>query len=311
MSENDESKSKESAPSADEIALDDIDALLDQEDPSFREELTQVASVQTDVELDEEGSLGELQDEGLNEEAEEEPKSKFKKILFNIKANLKFRFDNFKRFLSQKFFQFLLFLKTKPKEWLQYVLAQLKVVLGFFVAWKNRFAALPRKQKGIVFGVLILSVALIFMTYKNLKGVWLPTLNPPLIQSYYQVADKEHFYGGEDFELFYKAFPRDPDLFLFDKFKVNLKHSEGHRNPMGAFEVVLELDSKDAAIEVQSRQIEFHDLIQREFEDQTYPSMLTDLGKLRLKNQIKKRLDVELSQGWIEDVHFQTFILKP
>ena len=168
----------------------------------------------------------------------------------------------------------------------------------------------------MIFAVLFLSVGVIMLTVKNLKGVWIPTLEEPVITSLSQVADAIHELEsvatqGEKAESFFTAFPRSPDLFLFDKFKVNLKPGPDHPNPMGAFEVVLELDSHDSAVEMQERQVEFHDLIQRDFESQTYPSMLTESGKKALKELIKSDLSQKLSQGWVEDVHFQTFILKP
>lgn len=292
-----------------EIALDDIDAILDKEDPSFREDLSQVSTVQTEVELDADGSVS-ISDE-FEEETTTEPKSKFKKIISQFKAGIRYRIQKIKLRLTNMLFSALVFLKTKPKEFLGFLLVQIKAIFGVIGAVFKSFGALSRIQKVTVFAVLLASVGVAMLTLKNLKGVWIPTLNPPLINSMAQLAEQEFTYSGESFEMFYRAFPRNPDLFLFNKFKVNLKPSEGHSNPMGAFEVVLELDSKDAAVEVQSRQVEFHDLIQRQFEGQTYPAMLTDLGKQHLKNLVKKNVDDLLSQGWVEDVHFQTFILKP
>lgn len=293
-----------------EQEIEDIDQLLDEEDPGFRQELSEVAEVKPEVELDEEGGLEDFSESDFEEEAEED-KSKIKRFLFRAKSNIGFRLSRVKIFFTSIVFNSIVFFKTKPKEFFGFLLAQVKAVVGLIQALISRFSALPRKQKGLVLIILSLSGVVALLTMKNLKGVWLPSLNPPIVYSMSQVAEEEFLISESEGQMFYKAFPRSPDLFLFEKFKVNLKPSASHRNPMGAFEVVLELDSKSAAIEVQSRQIEFHDLIQRNFETQTYPSMLTDLGKMQLKNLIKKSLDERLSQGWVEDVHFQTFILKP
>lgn len=293
-----------------EQEIEDIDQLLDEEDPGFRQELSEVAEIKPEVELDEEGALEDFSESDFEEGAEEE-KSRVKRLLFRTRTNLSYRLNRAKIFLTSLIFNSFIFLKTKPKELVGFLLGQLKIVAGAVKGLFSRFAALPRKQKGLIFVIFGLSGVVALLTIKNLKGVWLPNLNPPIVYSMSQVAEKEFLISGSESLMFYKAFPRDPDLFLFEKFKVNLKPSSNHPNPMGAFEVVLELDSKAAAIEVQSRQIEFHDLIQRNFETQTYPSMLTDLGKMQLKNLIKKDLDERLSQGWVEDVHFQTFILKP
>lgn len=293
-----------------EIVHSEIDDLLDQEDPEFRQDLSKMAEIKPEVELDEEGSLSELAEPSADDDELEE-KSRLRMILAGLKSwagyklqKLRLRFRNF-------VFNTVIFLKTRPREFLGFVLSIVLYQLKRVTAATQKFKALPRAQKLLVFVVLLLSAGVIFLTVKNLKGVWLPPLNPPIVSSLGEVADQEFHHSSKNFEMFYKVFPRTPDLFLFEKFKVNLKPSSGHPNPMGAFEVVLELDSKDAAVEVQGRQVEFHDLIQREFESQTYTTLVTEPGKQHLKELIKRSLDEKLSQGWVEDVHFQTFILKP
>lgn len=293
-----------------EILSSEIDDLLDQEDPEFRKDLSQMAEIQPEVELDEEGALSELAEPLMDDEDTEE-KSRLKKIIGGLKAQLGYKLQRLQLRTRNFIFNVILFLKTRPKEFFGFVLSLVLYQVKKVKALLGRFAALPRRHKLIVFVVFGLSVGVVFLTVKNLKGVWLPPLKPPIISSLGEVADQEFLHSSKDLEMFYRAFPRTPDLFLFEKFKVNLKPSSEHPNPMGAFEVVLQLDSKDAAVEVQGRQVEFHDLIQREFESQTYPSLVTDLGKRHLKELIKRSLDERLSQGWVEDVHFQTFILKP
>ena len=79
-------------------------------------------------------------------------------------------------------------------------------------------------------------------------------------------------------------------------------------NPMGAFELVVELDSDDTAIEVRDREVEFFDHVQRVFEDETFRDLETVLGKDRLKSRIKRELNHKLTQGWVKDVKFKTFV---
>ncbi len=110
--------------------------------------------------------------------------------------------------------------------------------------------------------------------------------------------------------LFFGAFPQDPEIYL-NKIKVNLKAGPGHPNPMGAFEIYVQVDSHDTAIELQHRDVEMHDLVQRVIEGTSYTEVVTDLGKNRLKGLIKKEIDHALTQGWVADIHFKTFILKP
>jgi flagellar basal body-associated protein FliL len=80
---------------------------------------------------------------------------------------------------------------------------------------------------------------------------------------------------------------------------------------MGAFEIVVLLDSKDTAIEVADRQVEFFDLLQRVFEEESFNDLETELGKSKLKSHLKRELNQKLTQGWAKDISFKTFILKP
>src|SRR5262249_53247033 len=112
-------------------------------------------------------------------------------------------------------------------------------------------------------------------------------------------------------EPFYSAFPQERYEFLFPKVKVNLRHTDEHPNPMGAFELVVQLDSKDTAIEMSDREVEFFDLLQRTMEDESYDSMDSELGKGRFKSKLKHEFNQLLTQGWVKDINFKTAILKP
>lgn len=80
---------------------------------------------------------------------------------------------------------------------------------------------------------------------------------------------------------------------------------------MGAFEVVVKVDSRDSAIEVRDREVEFFDLVQRVFEAETYPDLSSKPGKIKLKARLKREMNEILSQGWVQEVSFKTFVLKP
>ena len=80
---------------------------------------------------------------------------------------------------------------------------------------------------------------------------------------------------------------------------------------MGAFELIVLLDSKDTAIEIRDREVEFFDLLQRVLEEESFADLESELGKQRLKGRVKRELDQKLTQGWIKDINFKTFILKP
>ncbi len=90
-----------------------------------------------------------------------------------------------------------------------------------------------------------------------------------------------------------------------------MKRPKENENPMGAFEIIVLLDSKDTAIEVRDREVELHDALQRVFEDESYGELESESGKGRLKSRLKRELNAKLTQGWVKDVTFKHFIIKP
>src|SRR5262249_43414299 len=157
-----------------------------------------------------------------------------------------------------------------------------------------------------------LTITTVMIVSANLKGRWLPALMPPLLTNFYEVADQKFDYDPKtDMIPFGRAFPQDPEMFLINKIKVNLRRTSGHPNPMGAFEIYLQVDARDTAVELQTRQVEIHDQVQRIIEEQSYNEMVSDLGKNRVKGIIKSQVSQALTQGYVVDVHFKNFILKP
>lgn len=298
-------------PKSVEVPLEDIDALLEAEDPGFTKELEAVRQVESDASLNIEASA--IDDAlGVEEKQVDKPEVGIKKYLkrfkmwrLSLRARIQARVVLFGK-------QSVQFLKTKPKEYLLYSIAILKIAFKKMMVPIQAFAKASRSQKIllITFGVVVALV--IWMIGANIKGVWLPQLNKPMLQNLEKVADWSQEYNREDkSESFYSAFPQELHEFLFKKMKVNLKRTEDSPNPMGAFEIIVQLDSRDTAIETNDRQIEFHDTLQRVMEQESVGDLATEIGKGRVKNRIKKELNDKLTQGWIKDVAFKTFILKP
>ncbi len=90
--------------------LQEIDDLLDQEDPGFKEDLSQVAGVKSEVELDEGDSLDDFSDEELSDEAEPEPaKGPIQKLFRSVGSTLSFRFRKAKIWFIRKFIDAFVF----------------------------------------------------------------------------------------------------------------------------------------------------------------------------------------------------------
>jgi flagellar basal body-associated protein FliL len=201
---------------------------------------------------------------------------------------------------------------VKPKEYLLFFAAQIKRILATLKTVYGFYSSFSTVQKLGMILIAAFAVAAVWVVVANIKGRWLPSLYDLPLTSFGDHADFTYeFDPVKDTIPFFRAFPQDPEIFLFDKIKVNLRRAGGHRNPMGAFEIYAQVDSHDTAIELQTRQVEMHDTIARAFEEQSYNDLVSELGKSRLKGIVKKEIDRLLTQGWVNEIHFKTFVLKP
>jgi len=284
----------------------ELDQALEQIDPDFAKNLQSIESVAAATDVNIETAQIDVDDV---EPTEEKKKRSFKNWLNQKKLAFKARFIRNKT-------RFLLFAKTVPKELA--VAAFLSSQKGFkngldFTKWVIKtYSAYSRIQKIAIFGVAGMIVTTTWIVIANIKGRWIPPLNDPLLTSFESRADSVvEFDPKQKMVSFARVFPQDPEIFLFDKIIVNLRRTAAHPNPMGGFEIYAQVDSHETAIELQTRQVEIHDIAQRVFEGIAYEELVSDLGKNRLKGLMKSEIDKALTQGWVVDIHFKSFILKP
>lgn len=298
-----------------EIPLEDIEKLLEAEDPEFTKSLEEVRAVETDKSV--EITATELGDNlGIEDRTDEKAEPENPTRLQKIKAQIRERWSALRLRLKNRtvllWRDILVFLKTKPKEYALYVLAMTKVLIKTAMVPMKVFLQADRKRKAALIGLAALIAITLGVLLANIKGIWLPALHAPILRDFVEHADWTETYNEhEEGESFYSAFPQERHEFLFKKLKVNLKRPNENSNPMGAFEIIVLLDSKDTAIEVRDREVELHDALQRVFEDETYSDLETEGGKGRLKSRLKRELNGKLTQGWVKDVTFKTFIIKP
>lgn len=288
---------------ASELDVEQLERVLDQMDPGLSKGLEEVKNVASSADVQIEATVeGEFA-------SDENPTAQQPRLW---KRWLNQRWQAFKARVRQAKVQLIVFAQTAPKEFAKYALSRIKQLFKFLGSYAKALAALSRMQKLsiLIVGALLAVTGWIVMA--NIKGTWLPSINDPILTSLGEHADKTFEYSSKKNMIsFFRAFPQDPEMFLMNKFKVNLKRSSDHPNPMGAFELYVQLDSRDTAIEMQTREVELHDMVQRIFEDETYNDVVSDLGKARLKGLIKKEISRVLTQGWATDVHFKMFVLKP
>ncbi len=296
----------------DEVPLEDIDKILAAEDPEFTKSLEEVRAVETDKSIVIEASAMDESEVGAAA-AQEEQSVGFLRRKINA---LKLWMATWRLRMRTRLIQFakdaLIWSKTKPKEYALFTFVTLKRLAAATMVPIKAYANATKPQK-ITFILLIAVVAgMVWVFGANLKGIWIPHLTAPILADLGAHADfVETFDPKDGAESFYSAFPQEVHQYLFDKLKVNLKRTANNPLPMGAFEVVVEVDSKDTAVELHDRKVELKDELQRIFEEESVVDLEQDLGKNRLKGRIKKGLNERLTQGWIKDVHFKTFILKP
>jgi flagellar basal body-associated protein FliL len=294
---------------AQEVPLEDIDRLLQEEDPEFARSLEEVRNVEIDQSVEIETTVPDddalSPDDGFATPEKGRWRARVRGAWVAFKLGVKSR-------IAAAFRATLIFLKTRPKEFALYALALSRVLIRKSLAPLIAFRDADRKQKLLSVVLVGVAAASLWILLSNFKGVWLPALNEPILRSLETDADGVFTYDPKDpGESFYAAFPQERYEFLFQKMKVNLRRTADNPLPMGAFEVMVVLDSKDTAIEVRDREVEFYDLLSRVFEDQTFASLATERGKGRLKAEMKRELDQKLTQGWVKEIDFKTFILKP
>ncbi len=302
---------------AEENPFAEIDLLLEAEDPDFAKSLEEVRSVVNDANVTIEASA--IDEHGDEAEAKhdvvEAPDSddglvtRFKK---RARAKIIELRTNAKNHIVHSAKASFIFLKTRPKEYFLYSIVVSKTLLKKTMIPVHAFQAANTVQRISSLTLTAVFLGAIWVLIANFKGIWLPQINEPLLHSFADHADRVINFNRKDGgESFNSAFPQERHEFLFPKMKVNLRANEDHPLPMGAFEVVAQLDSEDTAIEVRDREVEFGDLLQRVFEEETFTALETEIGKSKLKSRLKRELNQKLTQGWVKDINFKNFILKP
>ena len=307
------SEAQSPSPKVEEIPLEDIDKILEAEDPEFAKDIAEVRSVEAAQDVELEATVVTDADDFPTESAiEDKPAKGFARFKNKIKMSLSAAKLRLKNRLITAVQDLITFAKTRPKEFVFFLIRIVKLLAknALIPVAAFRAAATPQKIAFIVLiGIATLSA---WVLLHNFRGVWLPKMHEPILRSFEEQADSvETFDPKQEGESFYSAFPQEIHEYLFPRTKVNLKATKESPNPMGAFEVIVQLDSKDTAVEVHDREVEFFDALQRVFEEETAGDLETVLGKDRLKSRIKRELNQLLTQGWVKDISFKTFILKP
>lgn len=315
MAETD-SKPTNTDAKPDEVSLEQIDKLLEADDPAFAKSLSQIKEVGVEGEVHIESAVTGA--ETLTTEAEEDEKPKRRTWLVVLKPVhlvrdwIRTRLIKIRNTAVIVGRQFVMGLRTWPREFFGYAKAMFKILRQQLrdAMLVVRETSWPRRLVWTGFGAMVAATVILFVM--SVSGIWLPGFMIHVETDLTKHADRSwEMKSDEAYVALFKAFPQKEIEFLFPKVVVNLKRTNSTQNPMGTFEVYVVLDSQDVAIEVEARRKELGDRLQRVLEDQTYADLSGPLGKKRIKDFLRRDLNAVLSQGWVKDVLIKNIILKP
>lgn len=303
-----------------EVSLEEIDRLLEADDPEFTKSLDQIKEVGNEADVNIESAVAG--EETLSTEDEDEKKKtwfdKFPLLAKIFSPAKKLKDLSYTRWLRIKmrvvilFRQIIIIARTLPTELAGYVKTMIAIITKTVKSSIKFVRSLSMLQLVAWIGFIGLCGVTLILLKKNVGGVWLTGWGNNTITDITKFSDQSWTVAkDEQLVQLFRAFPQEEIEFLFPKVIVNLKSDSAYRNPMGAFEFYVVLDSKDVALEVKARRDELHDRLQRALESQTYGELTSPLGKKRVKDLLRRELNDVLSQGWVKDVLIKTMIVKP
>ena len=303
-------------------SLEDLDKILEAEQPGFNESLKEIQSEPIEDASSIEGFGVEVED-GADNEDEGPPDSSKATDKFKNLSLLKRKFfafwERFSFYMDKKKLSTINRLKLLKDQLIQFfrhdipdrikyyksrLLAQFKK-LGKL--WED-FKELSRLSKLAVFIIIFCFIGSIFLLKNFLGGGLLPRVYQPLMKSFSENANFVRTMDeNEAFIDFFKAFPHLEFQVLMPRVVVNFRR-DGGSNTMGAFEFYLSLDSQNTAIEVRDREREFLDIIQRTLEGFSYQEIMSVAGNTRAKLRIRDNITAALNQGYVGAVYINTMV---
>lgn len=209
--------------------------------------------------------------------------------------------------------QLLLMVKTLAKKTVSFISFMFLTAKALTSGISSRLSNLNRLQKLQLFALILLVVITsLFAHLVITRQTFSFTKKDKYLTSFEAVADQiisiEKDAEWEEF----KNSLRDPEyIVLIKKMIVNLKPTaRSTSKPMAAFELYIETSSKESAVEVKDRELEFRDHIARVFESLPYDDIVDAQGKEKLKLFIRSELNKVINNGRVKKVYFKTLFYK-
>jgi len=299
------------------FSLEDLDKIIDAEDPNFKNEMENIKSAP----VENTSAIEDLQvstDDDPEKEDESE-KTKLKKILDFVLRPWR-RFVDYSKLTKVALKNRIIvlvdmsktFVRHELPERLRYLASQIRSGLVWIKKIAQQFWALPGGQKIALVFMSFASIFSLLLLSRTLTGAWLPGYVDDLPRN----LEKNATVIGvakrrEDLQDLFQAFPEVEYHVLLKKAIVNLRRDDtSGPNPMGVFELYLGVDSQDTAIEVKHRELEILDIVQRAIENFSYTEVNSVVGKIRVKSAVRDRVNEILNQGRVFQVYYNTVVIN-
>ncbi len=275
------------------MSLEDLDRIIQENDP---EALAKLETIKSSTELNSQKMvLHQIDDaagdpkKGKNEKWEQ----------FKFKSRLFLRWLQAKA--TELFFQAL----EGSKKAFQ-VLKQKKAQT------QERTKKWTKKDKLLFTSLILVVFAIPAFVYLAFFKKALTYKSELFIPSLLSVAD--HVWNAQEDQMregFYNNLKIPKNIFSLRKMVINLQPSENSGpNPMVAYELSLEANSREALVEIKDREGEVIDGVQRSLEELTYDELSGPEGRMLVEDKVKTRVNQILTLGKVRFVYVVGVIFK-
>lgn len=278
-----------------ELSLEELDAVIESEDPEFINKIKEIESEDAKSELN--IDLIDL-DQVLRER---EGKS------------WKARWGRIKKYSYSKLFLLWVLIKNLGLILLQTILAGIKGLKGTIISGLKAFSYWPTAKKGFFFALILLFGGTIGFAYRAVTHGWIFENQPLFVRSLGEWSSESvKFDPAQEMEPFFDSARVAQNLFALRRVVVNIRASESSGpNPMAALEIFLEGNSIEVIVEVKDRESEIRDRIQRIIEEMTYDQLNLPDGKQTLIEKLRRDVNKFVTLGQIRKIYIKTFVIKP
>lgn len=299
---------------AEELSPEKIDEILLEEDPSLAAQMEAIREAGFSSDAEEIKTL-EQEDAAVGQALRGQAKltsgSRFRLWLLKVgtlvRAMRRFAFRALKDSKGV-----LRELAARSKVLLTNFLKRRKAELGSGIGWLNSRSLL---QKLSLLSVIAILVGFGFVALKTLRGSLLPKTERVWVASFADRADGVFTYPEDaTFEDFNDPLLHPEFVIIVERIVVNLTRTPNapeSANPMAAFELYVQTDNQEAAVEIKDRNVEIRDAVARSIERMTYPDLAGEEGKAKLKLLLRKDLNEIITKGKVRRVFFKTIVLNP